>query len=179
MEKFKVGDKALVTYKGRNQVFTEITPSFVLSDKITVGGNGRIGIVKKIDVTFCWLQFSDGTFEGFSTKFGDEIAHVPITTPETIEERSLLVYFETCIVDNCGVVDGCRMIDNDFDIAKKWSERGYISFGRICSTDVRFARTHWVEFSDKAWTDAHVERKQRAQRLCANRKWRKTSERED
>jgi len=89
----------------------------------------------------------------------------------TKEERSLLLYFESCAVDKGGAVDSRRMNQNDFIIAQQWCVSGFIKFGRVYSKDVREARTHWVELSDEAWIPAHQERRNRADRMGAKQYW--------
>lgn len=88
------------------------------------------------------------------------------------EERSLLLYFETCAVDLSGRVDARRMNVNDFAIAKRWNEEGFISFGRIASADHNRQGGHWVELSEEAWTKAHLERRVRHDRC--ERRYRRT-----
>ena len=104
----------------------------------------------------------------------------------TKDEKSLLMYLETRMVDYGGSVDSRRMNKDDFEIAEKWNEVGFIKFGRICFKDIAAMReqfgagvigfTHWCYFSDEAWTAAHEERKARASRKHAGRKWRTTEE---
>ena len=100
------------------------------------------------------------------------------------DERSLLLFLETQAVDYCGAVDATHMNKEDFDIAKKWKEEGFIKFGRIYSEDLnttivfKHLGTHWVELSDQAWEFAHQERKARSDRMTKVRKWRKTEEKD-
>ncbi len=87
------------------------------------------------------------------------------------DERSLLLYFETAMVDYGGKIDCQRMNDIDMAIAKEWDESGFIRFGRIAFKDIqKFGRTqftHWCVLSDKAWEVAHAERRARAARIEA------------
>ena len=84
------------------------------------------------------------------------------------DEENLLLYFETCLVDNRGKVTGRRMNEIDFDIAKKWKKDGFIEFERIPFHDIdktkAIPNTHTVRFSDKAWGIAFKLRRERAER---------------
>ncbi|MEE9158957.1 MAG: hypothetical protein V3U60_11285 [Gammaproteobacteria bacterium] len=80
------------------------------------------------------------------------------------DERSLLLYLETCAVDLCGRVDGCHMNEDDFDIAKGWNESGFVSFGRIVIKDHNRQGGNWAELSEDAWELAHKERRARQER---------------
>lgn len=86
-----------------------------------------------------------------------------MTTLETMsrDERSLLLYFETCAVDLSGRVDARRLNSDDFEIAGRWSGTDFIGFGRIKSADHNSQGQHWVELSDEAWELAHQERRAR------------------
>jgi len=90
----------------------------------------------------------------------------------TKEERSLLLYLETCLVDNYGKVCLAKMNSEDLEIAKRWSEERFIQFGRISFKDI-IRKSHdkmcsyWVLFSDRAWKLAHEERKVRSERMLA------------
>lgn len=84
------------------------------------------------------------------------------------KEDSLLVYFEKCEVDRAGLVVGRRMNKDDHDIATMWNETGFVAFGRLSARTVQdsyyksHGLTHWVELSEKAWTQAHQIRRARA-----------------
>lgn len=91
-------------------------------------------------------------------------------------EKSLLLFFETCAVDQGGRIKSCHMNNDDFYIAEKWDEEKFISFGRICSKDVNEYGSHWCKFSEDAWKLAHEERKARAERLWNSRMWKTTEE---
>lgn len=85
----------------------------------------------------------------------------------TKNARSLLLYFETRLVDNDGKVAGCRMNDDDHDIAKRMVFNKLIEFGRLPFKLIKssiFGDTHMVRFSEKAWELAHAERKTRSKR---------------
>jgi hypothetical protein len=121
----------------------------------------------------------------------------------TKDERSLLLYLETCAVDHTGKVDGIKMNDEDRAIAERWAQEGFIKYGRVCAADAfpcatapeeeflteededegssapllpRSSKLNWVQLSEEAWTLAHAERRARAERLWAKRDWRTTEE---
>ena len=75
----------------------------------------------------------------------------------TKDERSLLLFFETCIVDQAGKVDTRRMNYEDMKIASAWNENDFVRFGRIKFTDISKQPsrlipnyTHWYELSEEA-----------------------------
>lgn len=87
----------------------------------------------------------------------------------TKEEKSLLLYMETQAVDYGGKLEAVRMNADDFEIAKRWNESGFVLFGRIAANDIQtrggITRTHWCVLSEDAWATAHAERRARCQRL--------------
>jgi len=90
----------------------------------------------------------------------------------TKEEKSMLLYMETQAVDYGGKLQSVRMNADDFEIAKRWNESGFVLFGRIAANDHATRsgsgedpRTHWCVLSDEAWAAAHAERRARCQRL--------------
>jgi hypothetical protein len=89
----------------------------------------------------------------------------------TREEKSLLLFFETQAVDYGGKLEGVRMNADDFAIAKRWNEAGFVQFGRIAYHDIKrlagVARDHWCVLSDEAWKLAHEERRARCERVMA------------
>lgn len=93
-------------------------------------------------------------------------------TELTRDEVSVLLYFETCLVDRRGHFSTRQMNDEDFAIAKRWREEGFISYGRIPYKEIRAMKagspltrsTHWVQFTDAAWKIAYRERRIRAER---------------
>jgi len=89
----------------------------------------------------------------------------------TRTEKSLLLYLETCLVDNLGKVQAARMNVEDFDAIAHLKELGLIDFGRLPFKDIEKSRrylrvpnTHWVRFSDEAWKIAHALRRERTER---------------
>ena len=91
----------------------------------------------------------------------------------TNEEKSLLLYLETRLVDHMGRVDGRNINAEDCDIAKKLMEEGLIEFGRISMRIILsqqkkglfFNNTNWVRFTDLAWKLTHEERRLRSERM--------------
>lgn len=94
------------------------------------------------------------------------------------EELSLLIFLESCHVDYGGPVNAKSMNADDFSIAKRWNDEGFIEFGRIWSGDLEryYPKSHWVVLSGRAMDLAHGERKERGKRMIEERTWRKTSE---
>ena len=87
----------------------------------------------------------------------------------TRKQLSLLLYFETCLVDHCGRVDSARINDEERALAKSWAKGGLIGFGRIAARDCTIGGgSLWVTFSDEAWRLAHDERRARADRTVRN-----------
>ena len=94
----------------------------------------------------------------------------------TKDEKSLLLYLETCAVDQTGRIDQRRMNDLDRSIAERWADEGFIKYGRIACHDINSTLTHWCVLSSEAWMLAGALRQQRALRTQQNRKWRTTEE---
>lgn len=101
----------------------------------------------------------------------------------TKDERSLLLFLETCFVNNGGLVDVRHMNEEDKMLAQTWTAEFFIDFGRLSYADVeRLSKynghlyTAWVTLSDEAFDLAHQERRARAKRMYEKRNWRKTSE---
>jgi len=90
------------------------------------------------------------------------------------DERSLLLYFETCAVDFSGRVDLRRVNEDDMKIVECWNDSGFISFGRIAHRDHNSQGSHWVELTDDAWSLAHKERRTKYERNP--RRFQKTAE---
>ncbi len=92
----------------------------------------------------------------------------------TRDEKSLLLYFETQAVDYGGTLESVRMNADDFAIAKRWNEAGFVRFGRIAFHDIKkhsgVARDHWCVLSEEAWALAHAERRARCARVMATLK---------
>jgi len=100
-------------------------------------------------------------------------AEFGLNDPEAIlnamnrDERSLLLYFESCLVNHRGMLEARRMNETDFRIAKEWTARGFVQFQRRPARDIvgsTTVRTHEVHLSEEAWELAHIERRRRAER---------------
>lgn len=87
------------------------------------------------------------------------------------DERSLLLFLETRVVDYGGRVNTQHMNNDDIKLAKNWNEEKFIQFGRIVIRHHNSDGTHYCRFSDEAWKLAHEERKARASRMLENRTW--------
>ena len=95
------------------------------------------------------------------------------------DQRTLLLYLETCVVDHAGRVNGQHMNDGDFAQAAQWDREGFVGFGRVASECVNQYGAHWVEFTDESWAAAHAERRARAERTRSRRTYRTTAEKRD
>jgi len=90
----------------------------------------------------------------------------------TKDERSLLLYLETCLVDNAGRCESLRMNKEDFENIEKFKEEGLIRFGRIPWSEIeklkklyRSKYTHWVRFNERTWEIVWKLRKERSERM--------------
>jgi hypothetical protein len=84
----------------------------------------------------------------------------------TTEESRLLLYMETQAVDYGGLLQSVRMNSDDFAIAARWNESGFVQFGRIAANDItptgnNYPRTHWCLLSDAAWEVVYAVRRAR------------------
>ena len=93
----------------------------------------------------------------------------------TKDERSQLLYMETRLVDQKGILNEKQMNDDDRAICKRWDAEGFIVYkrlpfdviesrGRQFTNSMTKQETTYVEFSDEAWQLAHEERRRRADR---------------
>ena len=93
----------------------------------------------------------------------------------TRHEKSILLYLETCLVDECGRVEGRRMNLEELKIINQWVTEGFVEFGRLSMKAIKKLRgggkiyTHWVRFSKSAWKMAHEFRHQRSDRMIGKR----------
>ena len=87
------------------------------------------------------------------------------------QEKSILLYAEDCLVNNLGRLNGLKMNDEDLTNLKKMKEEGLLDFGRLPFHEIErlqkyFNRltlpTHWVSFTDAAYTLSWAMRKERA-----------------
>ncbi len=87
----------------------------------------------------------------------------------TVEERSLLLYVETCAVDYGGLVHCQRINEADREILKRWDSEGFLSFSRITFKSLGILKdkhhTDLVRLSEEAWALAHEERRARSARM--------------
>ena len=88
----------------------------------------------------------------------------------TPQENNLLLYLECCAVDYGGKIDSRRINDDERHILKRWHSNKFIQYGRIAANDIRGGLTHWVTFTDSAWTAAHNERRARNARMMNQRR---------
>lgn len=94
----------------------------------------------------------------------------------TKDERSLLLYLETCAVDLAGRVHSEKMNDEDRAILTRWTKDGFVTHGRIIAADINRNGSLWVQLSEAAWEAAHKERRARAARMWEKRKYTTTAE---
>jgi len=80
------------------------------------------------------------------------------------DEKSLLLYLESRVVDNGGQVDTRHMNAEDRKIASRWRDCGFICYGRIPFIMIKNNSTHFVILSNKAWLLASECRKARGLR---------------
>lgn len=98
------------------------------------------------------------------------------TATLTRDERSLLLYAETCVVDSGGLLVGARMNTDDIAALKKFSDLGILSCGRIpwklipklMHPGPGMEYTHYVTFTDAAWSLVSRLRRERAERSTSN-----------
>lgn len=90
----------------------------------------------------------------------------------TKEQKSMLLYAETCMVDNRGRIDGRRINKTDIKSAEELKKMGLLDFGRIKFSGIselqsRLIRTstHWVRFTEEGWAAAHALRRERSARM--------------
>lgn len=92
------------------------------------------------------------------------------------KEISLLLYFETCVVDSKGLFEAKHVSSADFILAGKLREEGLIDWGRIPAevilakgeSNPAWRSTHWVWFSDEAWEITHKARRAKAERIMSD-----------
>lgn len=113
---------------------------------------------------------------------GGAIASKDLLSGMSRNDKSLLLYLETCAVDYGGLVEARRMNAEDLATMERWNESGFVVSGRVSSDDLRRWENHtrrptrWCELSEQAWQAAHAERRARYRRLMEKRDWTKTAE---
>lgn len=96
------------------------------------------------------------------------LALSPFAASLTKNQRSILVYAETCLVDKSGLLSGERMNRQDLDDLDMFQAESYLRYGRI-KLDLIPPRsgadhfTHWVIFNPRAWALASELRQLRAE----------------
>lgn len=88
------------------------------------------------------------------------------------DERSCLLYVESCCVDKGGLLEGERMNAADHEALSKFRELGLVESGRIPfrliaerPPHLRSKPTHWARLSPEGWRLAHSFRTLRAEQL--------------
>lgn len=87
------------------------------------------------------------------------------------DEKSCIVYLETCVVDAGGLVEGLRMNAADHEVVARFRSLGLLEFYRVpaslLSEGMRLGQgsNHIVRFSEGAWLLAHEGRRARSERL--------------
>jgi len=95
-------------------------------------------------------------------------------TPETItrDQRSILLYVETCAVDHGGLLEGIRMNADDHTAMAQLQHAGILKHGRVPGRLLgTFQRnvTHWCDLTDAGWELAHQLRRACARKVSAAR----------
>jgi hypothetical protein len=89
----------------------------------------------------------------------------------TRQEKSILLYAETCLVDNYGRLNQTRMNTEDFENLDKMKAEKLLDYGRLPSKEIeesmktlgRFqTSTHWVSFTEQAFKLVTEMRRERA-----------------
>lgn len=86
----------------------------------------------------------------------------------TRDERSCLVYVESCAVDCGGMLTGERMNADDHAALKRFAEDGLLTSGRIPACLLGKGPrglTHWAKLTDAGWSLAHQLRRARAEQV--------------
>lgn len=95
----------------------------------------------------------------------------------TRDEKSVLLYAETCLVDGGGLLAGVRLNEADHAALEKFKAAGALDYGRIPFHTIEklihpgygVNLTHWVTFHEPAWQAAHALRRSRSQGNSSNR----------
>lgn len=90
------------------------------------------------------------------------------TSELTKDQKSMLTYIETCVVDHGGTLEAARMNAADHEAMKDLKSLKLIDHGRMPSEFLRVhgARkcAHWAVLTDAGWEVAHKLRRERAER---------------
>jgi hypothetical protein len=95
-------------------------------------------------------------------------------TPETVtrDQRSALLYVESCAVEYGGLLEGIRMNEADHKALTELSDAGFLTYGRIPGKMLgTFQRgvTHWCDLTETGWALAQQLRRARAAKPNASR----------
>lgn len=94
------------------------------------------------------------------------------------EFESILLYLETCCVDQIGRVEAKRLNEQDYDDIEQLKSMGMVKeFKKIKFHKVEELKkdipeksyTHTVDLTDEGWKHAHIYRKDRGKRMMAKR----------
>lgn len=102
--------------------------------------------------------------------------NTPKISELTRDEKSLLLYAETVMVDLGGIYEPRRMNDEDRAIMKRWKESGFLDHGRVSSEHLTSRRAVWIRLSPEAVALAQELRRERIERAWGNRNWITTAE---
>ena len=95
-------------------------------------------------------------------------------------EKSLILFFETCAVDRAGAVDARRMNTGDHEVAGILAKDGVIEpLERVASEDLTETRTFKVTMTEKGWKLAAEFRRERADRMNDRRQWKTIREKRE
>lgn len=90
-------------------------------------------------------------------------AAVDVIETMTKDEKSCLLYIETCCVDRGGLLEGCRLNAADHVAIGLFKTKGLLSrAGRIPAKMIENSDTHYAELSEAGWERAHQLRRWRA-----------------
>jgi len=94
----------------------------------------------------------------------------------TKDQQTTLLYLETRLVDFAGRVNGAHLNASDRLWIDQMKEEKFLDFGRIVIQHHNRDGSAWVTFSDEAWELAHKLRRERADRMFAQRTYSTTRE---
>lgn len=85
----------------------------------------------------------------------------------TKDERSILLYAESCAVDGSGLMEAVRMNAADFENLRAMQNAGLVLSGRVPFHSKAFerGRSHWVTLTEDGWALASACRRLRAKQI--------------
>ena len=95
-------------------------------------------------------------------------------TPDTMtrDQRSILLYAESCAVEHGGLLEGIRMNKDDHAALDDLAQAGMLTWGRtpgkLLGTFQRNV-THWCDLTEAGWALAFQLRRERAAKPNASR----------